>query len=191
MTFHIRNMVCDRCIRVVREELTRAGYSVVQVALGEATIGDLKKADLPEIRGILLANGFELIEDRNARIIEQVKASVISLIRSDGPAGDRPGRKQKLSVFLARELGMEYTRLSALFSSVENITIEHYVILHKIEFAKELLKYGELTLSEIAYRLGYSSVQHLSNQFRSVTGLTATHFRKAKGSKRSPIDRLS
>jgi YesN/AraC family two-component response regulator len=184
-------MVCDRCVRVVREELERAGYGVVRVALGEATISDGKAADLPAIKRILLENGFDLIEDKNAKVIEQVKTTVISLIRSAGSAGDHPGKKQKLSVVLARDLGMEYTRLSALFSSVENMTIEHFVILQKIEFAKELLKYGELTLSEIAYRLGYSSVQHLSTQFRSVTGLTPTHFRKRRSASRKPIDHLS
>jgi AraC-like DNA-binding protein len=188
MTIFIRNMVCDRCIRVVRDELERGGYVVENVALGEATIGAGKTPDVPSIRRILLDNGFELIEDKNARIIERVKSLVISHIRE---AGDRPRRKEKLSSVLARELGMEYTRLSSLFSSVENITIEHYVILQKIEYAKELLKYGELTLSEIAYNLGYSSVQHLSNQFRSVTGLTPSHFRKAKVPSRTPIDRLS
>jgi len=191
-------MVCDRCVRVVREELERAGYGVVRVALGEATINDEKAADLPAIKRILLENGFDLIEDKNTKVIEQVKTTVISLIRlageaspSAGSAGDHPGKKQKLSVVLARDLGMEYTRLSALFSSVENMTIEHFVILQKIEFAKELLKYGELTLSEIAYRIGYSSVQHLSNQFRSVTGLTPTHFRKRRSASRKPIDHLS
>lgn len=180
-------MVCDRCVRVVREELERAGFKVEQVSLGEAILRSPKgPVDLQRIETILSENGFELIKDKNAKLIEQIKQNIISLVH-----GDPEERREKLSQYLSRALGTDYHKLSALFSSVENITIEQYVILHKIERAKELLKYGELTLSEIAYRMGYSSVQHLSNQFKKITGLTPSHFRRLRKATRRPIDKIS
>jgi hypothetical protein len=174
-------MVCDRCIRVVREELERAGYNVAHVALGEATINAEKPVDLPAIRRILVENGFELIEDKNAKIIEQVKASVIALVRS----GDHPGKKQKLSVVLARDLGMEYTRLSALFSSVENITIEHTIDSSKIN--SQRTPRAVVTLSEIAYRSA-TAASSTSQSFRSVTGLPLPIFARQKA---LPASRLT
>ena len=180
-------MVCDRCIRVVSEELKRLNVDVRSVTLGEVVVaGDQSTIHVQQLSKALVENGFELLEDRKARTIEQLKLAVLRFVRER----DEGRRKIKLSEYLRNELGLEYHTLSALFSSIENITIEQYTILQRVELAKELLKYGELTLSEIAYKLGYSSVQHLSNQFKSVTGLTPTKFKDLTGNVRKPLDRV-
>lgn len=185
---YIRNMVCPRCIKVVREELERLGLDVRNVVLGEVSLsGSIDALPVPAIRDVLERNGFELIEDKRAKIIEEIKRAVLKLARNDHE--ENPVRV-KDSEFIAREVGKEYHSLSTLFSSVENLTIERYLILQRIEYAKELLKYGDLTLSEISYRLGYSSVQHLSNQFKTVTGMTPTEFRSMGGSHRHSIDHV-
>jgi AraC family transcriptional regulator len=185
-TLYVKNMVCDRCIRVVKQELERLGLDVRSVTLGEVTLtGTSRDLPMDQIRKSLEANGFELIEDRKARIIEQLKLAILKLVRETGD------RTTKYSVVLSRELGLDYHYLSTLFSSVENITIEQYIIRQRVERAKELLKYGELTLSEIAYNLGYSSVQHLSSQFKHITGLTPTAFKRMTINMRTPLDRLS
>ena len=187
-TLYIKNMVCDRCIRVVRDELTKIKLDVRSVSLGEVVVGGTSK-ELPieRIKSVLEENGFELIEDRRAKTIEQMKLAILRFVREEHEDG---GKKPKFSEYLRKELGLDYHFLSTLFSSVENVTIEQYVILQRIERSKELLKYGELTLSEIAYKLGYSSVQHLSNQFKAITGFTPTRFRTLTGQQRKPIDRI-
>lgn len=186
ITLYVKNMVCDRCIRVVTQELEKIDLDVRNVTLGEVTLTG-SSSDLPmdRIKKSLEENGFELIEDRKARTIEQLKLAVIKLVR------ERGDRKLKYSAYLSRELGFEYHYLSTLFSSVENVTIEQYIIRQRVERAKELLKYGELTLSEIAYELGYSSVQHLSNQFKRITGLTPTQFKRMTVNVRNPLDHVS
>ena len=186
MTLYVKNMVCDRCIRVVTQELNNIGLDVRSVTLGEVTLtGNSRDLPMDQIKKSLEENGFELIEDRKARIIEQLKLAIITLIRE---AGDR---KLKYSAYLSKELGLEYHYLSTLFSSVENVTIEQYIIRQRIERAKELLKYGEMTLSEIAYELAYSSAQHLSNQFKHITGLTPTQFKRMTINMRNPLDHVS
>jgi len=182
----VKNMVCNRCIRVAREELERAGYSLASVILGEITIiGTVSPDDKRRIAEVLSAAGFELIDDRRHALIERVKTLIIAKIyHSDGEELE----KLLFSKYLADMMAMEYGYLSSLFSSVENITIEKYVILQKIERVKELLTYDQLTLSEIAYRLGYSSSQHLSNQFRKVTGRTPTEFKQLTKRIRRPLD---
>jgi transcriptional regulator GlxA family with amidase domain len=188
-TLYVRNMVCDRCIRVVSEELKRLKLDVRNVTLGEVVVAGMASIlPMQRISNVLEENGFELIEDRKARTIEQLKLAVLKLVRERGE-----GRNQKTrqSEYLSNKLGLDYHYLSTLFSSIENITIEQYIILQRVERAKELLKYGELTLSEIAYKLGYSSVQHLSNQFKSVTGFTPTSFKKLTGNVRKPIDKVA
>ncbi|WP_304129992.1 AraC family transcriptional regulator [Ignavibacterium album] len=186
-TIHIKNMVCNRCIKVVREELQRIGYSVDEIALGEATIHSDHKIDFNLINKILEENGFELIDSRQSRIIEKIKITVIEKIKemAEGKPADF-----LFSDLLQEKLNLSYQYLSGLFSSSEGITIEKFIILQKIEKVKELIVYDELSLSEIAYRLGYSSVQHLSNQFRKITGLTPSHFKKIKDLKRNPLDRI-
>ncbi|MEX1139390.1 MAG: helix-turn-helix domain-containing protein [Bacteroidota bacterium] len=187
-TLYIRDMVCPRCIKVVREELESLGLDVRNVVLGEVSLsGSPDSLPIPAIRDVLERNGFELIEDKRAKVIEEIKRAVLKLARNDH---EKNPIRVKDSGFIAGEVGKEYHSLSSLFSSVENLTIERYLILQRIEYAKELLKYGDLTLSEISYKLGYSSVQHLSNQFKLVTGMTPTEFRSMGGSHRHPIDHV-
>jgi AraC family transcriptional regulator len=188
-TLLVKNMVCNRCVRVVREDLERLGLDVRSVQLGEVVVGTHLPAHLREaVSAVLRNSGFELVEDRRVRTIEQIKHAVIKLVQRR-EAERQPGGKY--SDFIAREVGQSYHALSTLFSSVENITVEHYIILQKIERTKELLKYGELTLSEIAWQLGYSSVQHLSSQFKKVTGLTPSRFKTMITSNRTPIDQVA
>ncbi len=187
-TLHIKNMVCNRCIKVVREELEKLHLEVRSIALGEAVVGGDVSSVHNDIKQTLAENGFELIENKKARTIERVKLAILNLIRS----GElEKGFEEKYSEYLAREIGQEYSSLSSLFSSMESMTIEHYIILQKIERAKELLKYGELTLSEISYKLGYSSVGHLSNQFKKTTGMTPSEFKKLVGNTRLPLDKVA
>ena len=187
-TLIIKNMVCDRCIKVVKEELLKLKVDVRSIKLGEVVIaGSLKNLPLERIKSVLVENGFELIEDKKAKTIEQIKLVILKLVREERDTNDL---SMNYSDYIVKKLNMDYHYLSTLFSSVENITIEQYIILQKIERAKELLKYGELTLSEIAYKLGYSSVQHLSNQFRKVTGLTASQFRSLTENTRKSLDKV-
>jgi AraC-like DNA-binding protein len=180
-------MVCGRCIKAVKSDLETLGYNVVNISLGEAEVeGNISQDQYPKIKNILEDDGFELLEDKKARIIEQIKIAVINRIHYSDISDDI-----KFSDLLEKELNLDYNYLSTLFSSTENITIEHYIISQKIEKAKELLKYGELTLSEIAFKLGYKSVQHLSNQFRQITGLTASRFRSLTDNKRKSLDEVN
>jgi AraC-like DNA-binding protein len=184
---HIKNMVCDRCIRVVREELERTGYKVEDVKLGEVKINSgSKEIDLNEISKVLEENGFELLGDKQAKLIEDVKIALINLIYN------HPEMLEKISLskYLADKFHSSYQHISSLFSSKEGITIERYFINQKTEKAKELLVYNELTLSEISYQLGYSSVQHLSNQFKKITGFTPSDFKKLRDKKRLPLDKV-
>jgi len=184
---HIKNMVCNRCIKVVSEELTNLGHQIKSIELGMVLLEKpAEDNQLGKIKKALLENGFELIDDKKSRIIEKIKTTIIQLIHY---------QKEKaayinISDFIAQELGYDYSYLSNLFSSVEGTTIEKYVINQKIEKVKELLVYDELSLSEISYQLGYSSVQHLSNQFKKITGLSPSHFKKLKDSKRKSLDNV-
>jgi len=187
-TFAIKNMVCDRCVRVVKEELQHLGLDVRSIQLGEAVVGiAFRDPDQEQIRTALAKHGFELLDDRQSQIIERIKIAVLKLVRDFDP--ELP-RKLKDSEFMAKEVGQDYHKLTTLFSSTQGITVEKYIILQRIEFVKELLRYNELTLSEIAYRLGYSSVSHLSNQFKKTTGLSATEYRNLKVWDRKPLDRI-
>ncbi len=186
-TIHIKNMVCNRCIKVVKEELHKIGYIVEEITLGEATIQSEDKIDFNLINKILIENGFELIDSRQSRIIEKIKVTVIETIKE---MAEGKIKNILFSDLLQEKLNLSYQYLSGLFSSSEGITIEKFIILQKIEKVKELIVYDELSLSEIAYRLGYSSVQHLSNQFKKITGLTPSHFKKIKDLKRNPLDKI-
>jgi AraC-like DNA-binding protein len=181
-------MVCGRCIKVVKEELEKLGLDVRSIVLGEVVINSIvDEIQIEKIKKTLEDNGFELIEDRRAKVIEKIKLVILDLVRNDE---EENPTEANFSDYIVEKIGLDYHYLSTLFSSVENITIEQYIILQKIERAKELLKYGELTLSEIAYKLGYSSVQHLSNQFKKVTGLTASQFKNMTENLRKPLDKL-
>jgi len=187
-SLYIRNMVCDRCIRVVREELQKIGVPVCHVELGKAEFEeDIKDLPLDKISQILLDSGFEIIEGKKAKLIETAKNKIIQLVQQNA---DENPLNINYSDYLSQHLNVSYNYLSNLFSSVENITLEQYIILQKIERAKELLKYDEDSLNEISYKLGYSSVQYLSNQFKKVTGLTASQFRKMVTNLRIPLDKV-
>jgi AraC family transcriptional regulator len=187
MLYYIRNMVCDRCISSVSVIFKETGYVPGKVSLGEVEINDVISYEtLAVIKGKLVDNGFEMISDHKSQIIEKIKNIIINIVHYINTS-----QKENYSTLIENEIGRDYTYLSNLFSSVEGITIEKYVILQKIEKVKELLVYHELTLSEIADRLGYSNVAYLSSQFKKVTGLTPTHFREIKENRRKPLDKLS
>ena len=187
-TLYIKNMVCNRCIKVVREELEKLDYTIEKIELGEVVITSTKKKfQLDKIKKMLEINGFELIDSRNANIIERVKILIIKLIHHNSAENQSD---INLHDEIINEAGLSYQYVSSLFSSMEGITIEKFIIHQKIEKVKELIVYDELTLSEIAYRLGYSSVQHLSNQFKKVTGLSPSYFKKLKSKKRISLDRI-
>ncbi len=180
-------MVCDRCKRVVAEELENLGYTVLQVGLGEAELSTTNATvDLERVREVLEVNGFELLDDRKTQLIEKVKLAIIELVHR---AGEQDSHINTSS-YIADKVGLDYNYVSTLFSSSEGITIEKYLILQRIERAKELLVYDELNLKEIAFQLGYSSVAHLSSQFKKVTGLTPSHFKQIKDDRRKTLDKV-
>lgn len=182
----VKNMVCSRCIMVVETTLKNMGLPVKEVVLGEVVLEEkLSPEEKNEVIDTLSPLGFELIDEKRTRIIEKIKNLIVELVQnSDGEI------KQNLSQLLSDKLHHDYSYLSNLFSEVEGTTIEKYYIAQKIEKVKELLVYDELTLSEISLRLGYSSVAYLSNQFKKVTGLTPSHFKKIGQRKRRPLDEL-
>jgi AraC family transcriptional regulator len=184
---HIKNMVCPRCIRVVREEFQKLGLHINRIELGEVEIEEIPDNDLREkVKAVLEENGFELIESQKVKIIENIKKAIIDLIYNEP---ENTSKRTPLSRYLARKIGFDYSYLSTLFSSIENVTIEKYFIHQRIERVKELLRYEEHTLSEIAYRLNYSSVHHLSAQFKQITGFSPSEFRRMVGLPRKPIDK--
>lgn len=178
----IKNMVCARCVRVVKEELENLGLMVTDVQLGDATV--VGHLDREKVKTALANAGFELLEDKKARLIEQVKNYIIQLIQ------DPEARTVNYSDLIAEHLHKDYHYLSQLFSATESVTIEKYIILQKIERVKEWLVYDELSLSEMAYKLGYSSVAHLSSQFKQVTGFTPTAFKNLKNHNRKALDEV-
>lgn len=185
----IKNMVCPRCIKVVREELENLGYTIKNIKLGEVELSEREnEIDLKMIKERLHKEGFELIEDSKSKLVDAVKTEIINVIQK---YKEEDLEKIVFSKYLSEQLGKDYFTLSSLFSKMEGITIEHFIIMQKIEKAKELLRYGEMTLSEIAYELGYTSVQHLSNQFKKVTGITASQFKKDIDNLRISIDSIT
>jgi AraC-like DNA-binding protein len=188
-TVFIKNMVCDRCKMVVNQTTEKLGLHAIKTELGEVTFEkDLNTEQLQQLDVALLALGFERIDDRKGRLVEAVKKKVLELIRHSNLSD----RKFNWSHLLSEELHYDYNYISNLFSSVEGITLEHYIIAQKIERVKELLFYDELTLGEIAQRLGYSSIAHLSAQFKKVTGFTPTELKKSRDQNhRKPLDKIS
>ncbi|MCW9707539.1 helix-turn-helix domain-containing protein [Fodinibius salsisoli] len=181
---HIKNMVCPRCITVVRNTLEDIGLNVLEVELGMALVDT--EGELPSeiIDERLKGHGFELIYKKDQQLIEQIKKVLIQYVQELEESEQSP----KLSDYLPDRLHQNYSSLSSLFSENEQITIEKYVIHLKIERVKELLSYGDMTLSEIAYQLNYSSVAYLSNQFKQITGMSVTDYKKARDSFRKPLD---
>lgn len=180
-------MVCDRCILMVKQRLTALSIDYNKVELGEIGLNKpLTEEQARSLKEELYHLGFELLDDRKTSLITQIKSCIIKYIHCD----DDIVINKKLSVLLSEKLGADYNYLSALFSSVEGVTIEKYVILQRIERAKELLEYNELSLSEIANKLCYSSVQHLSQQFKKITGLTPSQYKQSKEAGRRPLDQV-
>lgn len=183
-------MVCDRCKMAVKSELQQLGLHPEVVNLGEVQLKEdqLSEDQQKQLDLAFAKLGFERIGDRKARLIERIKNKVIDVIHYS----DQAHQKYNWSDVLAEELHYEYNYLSTLFSSVEGVTIEQFIIRQKIERVKELLFYDELNLSEIAMRLGYSSVAHLSSQFKKITGLTPSQLKKSRqlDLNRKPLDHI-
>lgn len=171
----IKNMVCDRCIRTVEAILEELGFEPLAIQLGRVELEKPPGAKLlEELAGRLDQEGFSLIRDRNAQVVNMIKSLILEDVFEEEK---RKRESENYSEFLSRQIGMDYSRLSSLFSQLEGRTIEKYIIFQKIERVKEMLSYGDQTLSEIAWQLGYSSVQHLSKQFKKTTGITPSQFR--------------
>ncbi len=182
---HIKNMVCPRCQKVVRKELENQGLHPLSVHLGTVTLQEsTEEMDQQAIRTALAAHGFELLDEKKAVLVEKIKNIIVELIHH------RSATSGNVSDLIAERLGLDYAYLSHLISSTEGITIEKYTILQRIERVKELLIYDELSLSQIADQLGYSSVAHLSNQFKKITGLTPSSYKKLRENIRRPLDEL-
>lgn len=186
MKLYIKNMVCNRCIMVVESELKQFGLHPLSVTLGEAEISDeLNDEEKSSLDEKLRNLGFELMSDKKSRWIEKIKNSITELVYHQEEL-----ERSNLSTHISQKLAHDYSFLSNLFSESQGTTIEQFYISQKIERVKELLVYDELSLSEIADLLNYSSVSHLSKQFKKVTGLTPTHFKNIREKKRIPLDEL-
>ncbi|MDE6692438.1 MAG: AraC family transcriptional regulator [Muribaculaceae bacterium] len=184
MRINVRNMVCNHCVDALRRVLTQSGFTVTDIGLGYAVIDrdELTPADIRTIGESVASAGFELIEGPNHRLVEQVKHEILRHINSEEPC------PQTLSHCIADATAMEYKTVSRIFSAIEGRTIEKFYISAKIEKVKELLSYGDVPLSEIAYRLGYSSVAFLSRQFKQETGMTPTQYQHSRHDRRSLAD---
>ena len=183
MKIFIKNMVCIRCKMVVKTELEKLGFHYTYVELGVADIKeDPSKEQLSCLSIALKKNGLELMDDKKSILVEKIKTIIIELVHyTDDQI------KINLSDYLSQKLNYNYTYLANLFSEVKGTTIENFYLSHKIEKVKELLVYDELNLTEIAFKLHYSSVAHLSNQFRKMTGLTPSHFKNLKNRQRGTL----
>lgn len=186
MKIYIKNMVCIRCQMVVKAELSKLGLKYINVELGEALIQDeIVPEQLEKLAIALRKSGLELMDDKKSQLVERIKLVIVELVHyTDDQI------KTNLSDYLSEKLGLNYTYLANLFSEVKGTTIEKFYLAHKIEKVKELLVYDELNLSEIAFKLHYSSVAHLSNQFKKMTGLTPSHFKLLKLKRRSTLTNL-
>ncbi|HMG82631.1 MAG TPA: AraC family transcriptional regulator [Ferruginibacter sp.] len=185
MELYIKNMVCNRCILVVKQELQKIGLEPLQVSLGTVTLKE-KPTDeqLTTFKEQIVTVGFELLDDKKKKLIEQIKTAIIKKVQKEIE------EHFSISEYITTTIHKDYAATSRLFSEVEAMTIEQFFILQKIEKVKELLTYNELTLSEISYQLGYNNVGHLSTQFKKITGLTPTNFKMNHPNHRKPIDGL-
>ncbi len=186
MNIFIKNMVCNRCILVVKQELEILGLKPLHVSMGEAELKKQPTAkQMQQLNSRLLQLGFEILDDQKQKQIEKIKSLLIKKVQSG-----QVEEHFSITAFLSNALHKDYSYISRLFSEVEGTTVEQYFILQKIEKVKELLVYGEENLSEISYRLGYSSVAHLSAQFKKITGFTPSQFKKLGSTQRKPLDAL-
>jgi AraC-like DNA-binding protein len=177
-------MVSNRCKMAVKEELKNLGLHYIVVDLGEVEIMENISMDKRTLlKANLLRSGLELMDDKKAMLIEKIKTVIIEMVHHSDEI-----IKINFSDYLSEKMKHDYTYLSNLFSEVQGTTIEQYIISHKIERIKELIIYGEHNITEIAWKMGYSSVAHLSSQFKKVTGLSPSHFKQLKDKRRSPIE---
>ncbi|MDD5184929.1 MAG: AraC family transcriptional regulator [Paludibacter sp.] len=184
MKLYIKYMVSARCKMVVKEELKKLGLHFIVVDLGEVDIMEnISGEEREQVKAALLSVGFELMDDKRAVLIERIKNVIIEMVHhTDEPI------KVNFSDYLSEKLNHDYTYLANLFSEVQGTTIEQFVISHKIERIKELIIYDELNITEIAWKMNYSSVAHLSNQFKKMTGLSPSHFKQLKTKRRNQIE---
>jgi len=184
LKLYIKNMVCIRCQMVVKAELEKLGLQYVYVRIGEANIiGDIQPEQLERLKTDLKKSGLVLMDNKKSILVEKIKSVIIELVHYT-----ENQIKVNLSDYLTEKLNYDYTYLANLFSEVKGITIEKFYLTHKIERVKELIVYNELNLSEIAYKMHYSSVAHLSNQFKKYTGLTPTYFKMLKNNRRGTLE---
>jgi len=182
----IKYMVSARCITAVKEELRKLGLHFIVVALGEIEIMEtISEEQREQLKIGLLNAGLELMDDKRAILIEKVIKVIIEMVHDNDEM-----IKVNFSEYLSEKLHQDYTHLSNIFSEVKGITIQQFIIIHKVERIKELLLYDELNLTEISYKLNYSSVAHLSNQFKKVTGLSPSHFKQLKDRIRIPLEEI-
>ncbi|WP_276501650.1 helix-turn-helix domain-containing protein [Terrimonas pollutisoli] len=187
MEVYIKNMVCDRCIKSVTTIFQQAGVVPELVHLGVVELKEeLNEEQIQKIKAALETEGFAWIDDQKQKLVDDIKRIIIELVHY----GELDEMNKNLSDYLSSKLHKDYHYLSTLFSSIENTTVEQYFILQKIEKIKEWLAYNEFTLSEMAFKLGYSSVAHLSAQFKKVTGFTVSQFRQLKEHRRKPLDKV-
>ena len=187
MLLHVRNMVCDRCIFVVRQQLERLGYEVQDISLGQVQVSpDPDESALTVIDNSFREIGFELLSDEKEKLVAAVKSKVIEYVHYS----DLNNLRQGLIATIAADLNKDPAYLSRLFSETENSTIERYIIQQKTEKVKELLAYGELNLNEISFKLGYSSSSHLSSQFKTVVGMSPSQYKLGTHPQRRSLDQL-
>jgi AraC family transcriptional regulator len=188
MLLHVKNMVCERCIMIVRQQLDQLGLKVDEISLGKVKVSpEPEPSKLQEVSAALQMLGFELIGKEKNQLVEQIKTQVISIVHYS----DLSAVHQSLMSIIAQKLNRDYVFLSRLFSDAEGITIEKYIIQQKVERVKELLEYGELNLNEIAFKMGYSSSAHLSTQFKTVTGMPPSKYKSQQPGNRKPLDQVS
>ena len=186
LKLYIQNMVCIRCQMVVKDELKKLGIQYVDVKIGEADIiEDISPEQVKQLDSALKKSGLLLMDDKKSILVEKIKSAVIELVHYT-----EDQIRVNLSDYLSEKLQYDYTYLANLFSEVKGITIEKFYLTHKIEKVKELIVYDELNLTEIAFKMHYSSVAHLSNQFKKFTGLTPSHFKKLKNRRRGTLEKV-
>ncbi|RKS94022.1 helix-turn-helix protein [Flavobacterium limicola] len=186
MKLYIKYMVSNRCKMAVKEELKKLKLHFMVVDLGEVEIMEnISMEQRQKLKAALLDSGLELMDDKKSMLIEKIKNVIIDMVHHS-----TENIKINFSDYLSQKLNHDYTYLSNLFSEVQGTTIEQFIISHKTERIKELIIYGELNITEIAWKMNYSSVAHLSSQFKKVTGLSPSHFKQLKDKRRNPIEEV-
>lgn len=182
----IKNMICSRCMKVIRQDLEALGVEVLDLQLGKLKMRfPSEKLKLSEIEQVLMEDEFEFVKDKNDQIAEEIKLTLIGIVNNLPILHER-----KLSEVLAEKFQKDYWTLSKIFSKTETVTIEKYFIRLRLEKAKELIEYDEMNFSEIAYELGFNNIYHLSGQFKQVTGMSMSEYKKLEKKTRLPQDKI-